>query len=91
MAKTRKKAKTSSTKKATAVKKAAGGKKKTKKASSRKELDLRPFKKQLKAHVVRLSASKSTDPRVLDALTRLRQAEDALSDSCGTTMIIPLD
>jgi hypothetical protein len=94
VAKTRKSAKKSSTKKAPSVRKAAGGKKKAKKAKraySPKELDLRPFKKQLKAHVEKLSASKSTDPRVQDALASLRQAQAVLADSCGTTMTIPLE
>jgi hypothetical protein len=91
VAKTRKSAKTSSTKKASSVKKAAGGKKKAKKAYSPKELDLRPLKKQLKAHVAKLSASRSTDQRVQNAIATLQRVQAELNEDCDPTMTIPLE
>jgi hypothetical protein len=91
--------KSGSAKKASGVKKATGAKKKALKArrsgaaksSSPKELDLRPFKKQLRAHVETLSASKSTDQRVQNAIASLLRLQDELNEECIPTMTIPLE
>ncbi len=93
MAKTRKKAVKSSTKKASGAKKAAGKKKATKRASraSANELDLRPLKKQLRAHIEKLKGGKSADPRVQSAISNLSRLQEALNIDCEPTMTIPLN
>ena len=95
MAKTRKAArKPVATKKASSAKKATGGKKKAtrKKAmKSAKELDLRPLKKQLKAHVALLKGSGSSDQRVQNAMASLLRLHEELNAECIPTMTIPLN
>jgi hypothetical protein len=100
LAKTRKvasaKKKTSSAKKSMAkksmAKKSTGGKKKGKSggAKAAKELDLRPLKKQIKAHVEMLSRATSGDKRIADAITSLRRVHMELDSNCDPTMTIPL-
>ena len=99
MAKTRKAA---SAKKKTAVKKAAAKKPMAKKtagkkraaprstAKATKELDLRPLKKQIKAHVEMLSRATSGDKRISDAIASLRRVQMELDENCDPTMTIPL-
>ena len=95
MAKTRNvasaKKKTSPAKKSIA-KKSTGGKKKgtSTRAKATKELDLRPLKKQIKAHVEMLSRATSGDKRVADAITSLRRVHMELDSHCDPTMTIPL-
>ena len=95
MAKTRNvasaKKKTSPAKKSMA-KKSTGGKKKgtSTRAKATKELDLRPLKKQIKAHVEMLSRATSGDKRVADAITSLRRVHMELDRHCDPTMTIPL-
>ena len=95
MAKTRKATrKSAATKKASSAKKATGGKKKAtrKKGIKRaKELDLRPLKKQLKAHVDLLSRSGSSDKRVQSAMASLLRLHEELNEECIPTMTIPLN
>ena len=89
MAKARKSAKKSSAKKASGAKK-SGAKKKAKKASP-KELNLRPLKKQLRAHITQLStASTAKTDRVQSAIANLQRLHDALNVDCDPTMTIPL-
>ena len=92
MAKTRKKAAKSSAKKAAGGKKAAGKKKAPRKPSrpSAKELDLRPLKKQLRAHIEKLKAGTSSDQRVQSAIANLSRLHEALNADCEPTMTIPL-
>jgi hypothetical protein len=91
VAKTRKSAKKASTKKASGAKKAAGGKKKARKSPSPKELDLRPLKKQLRAHVAKLSAAPTAkEVRVQNAIANLQRLHDELNQDCEPTMTIPL-
>ena len=83
------------TAKAGAAKKGAA-KKGAKKSAAKKKtarrpagIDLRPLKKQIRLHVEKLSAMRSTDPRVTEALARLRGAHREMESSCGDSMIIP--
>ena len=95
MAKTRKvasaKKKKTSPKKSMA-KKSNGGKKKgtSTRAKATKELDLRPLKKQIKAHVEMLSRATSGDKRIADAISSLRRVHMELDSNCDPTMTIPL-
>jgi len=99
LAKTRKaasaKKKTSAAKKPVA-KKSAGKKKagrptrKSASAKPTKELDLRPLKKQIKAHVEMLSRARSGDKRISDAIASLRRVQMELDENCDPTMTIPL-
>jgi hypothetical protein len=82
-------------KKATGVKKkSAGGKKKaargTRRSTSAKELDLRPLKRQIKAHVEMLSRATGGDKRISDAIASLRRVQQELDQNCDPTMTIPL-
>jgi hypothetical protein len=85
------------------VKKASStARKKTRKAAPRKamakqiptglenenEVDFRPLKSLMKAHITRLSAAKPSD-RVLNALRSLQRAQSDLSNECLPTMVIP--
>jgi hypothetical protein len=89
VAKARKSAKKSSAKKASGAKKS--GAKKAKKASP-KELDLRPLKKQLRAHMAQLSAAPTASTeRVQSAISNLQRLHDALNVDCDPTMTIPLE
>jgi hypothetical protein len=90
VAKKRKSVKKSSAKKASGARK-TGAKKKARKASP-KELDLRPLKKQLRAHLATLSAAPtSTDARVQSAIANLQRLHEALNVDCDPTMTIPLE
>lgn len=89
MAKTRKSARKSSAKKASGAKKSAPRKKA---AKGPKELNLRPLKKQLRAHMALLSAAPtSKDERVQSAIANLQRLHDALNLDCDPTMTIPLE
>jgi len=85
------KKKTSPAKKSMA-KKSTGGKKKgtSTRAKAAKELDLRPLKKQIKAHVEMLSRATSGDKRIADAISSLRRVHMELDSNCDPTMTIPL-
>ena len=102
MAKTRKaasakKKKTTSAKRSVA-KKSTGSKKqkatraprKTAAAKPTKELDLRPLKKQIRAHVEMLSRATGGDARVSGALASLQRVYAELNEECLPTMTIPL-
>ena len=91
MAKARKKtsARAASAKK----KKKTGAKKKSgarKKARASNVVNLTALKKQLRDHMKQLSASKSADPSVGQALASLQRAHEDLASICGSTMVIPL-
>jgi hypothetical protein len=76
-----------------ASRKKASGKTKTAKkraSASKNELNFGPLKKQLKAHVEKLSASRSSDPRVQNALSSLQRLQAELTQECTPTMTIPL-
>ena len=90
MAKARKSAKKSSAKKASAAKK-SGAKRKAKKASP-KELNLRPLKKQLRAHITQLSTAPTAKNGTAcqSAIANLQRLHDALNVDCDPTMTIPL-
>jgi hypothetical protein len=82
-------------KKATAGrKKTAGGRKKsagaTRRATSAKNLDLRPLKRQIRAHVEMLSRASGGDQRVTNAIASLRRVQQELDEHCDPTMTIPL-
>jgi len=90
----RKKA-TAGRKKATAGrKKAAGGRKKsagaTRRAASAKNLDLRPLKRQIRAHVEMLSRASGGDQRVTNAIASLQRVQQELDEHCTPTMTIAL-
>jgi hypothetical protein len=55
-----------------------------------KEIDLRPLKKQIKAHVEILSRAASGDKRIADAIASLRRVQSELDENCDPTMTIPL-
>ena len=97
MAKTRKTARTSGAKKVAGAKKSAVKKavKRSVKRTARKrpaptELDLRPLKKQLREHVEKLTASRSSDPRVQSAMGKLQRLYAELDEECTPTMTLPL-
>jgi hypothetical protein len=90
VAKTRKSVKKSA-KRTSGVRKAASGKKKAVRAPARKELDLRPLKKQLKAHMKTLSGATSKDLRVQNAIASLSRLHEELNEECIPTMTIPLE
>lgn len=56
---------------------------------SYKQVDFRPLKTQIRAHIERLSKVKAPSPTVENALRALRQASDELSAECSPTMILP--
>lgn len=87
MAKARKK---SSAKKPASAKKAGAKKKSPRKKASSKTLNLRTLKKQIREHVKKLSAARSADPRVGEALASLQRVQKELASACGNTMVIPL-
>jgi hypothetical protein len=53
-------------------------------------LDLRPLKRNIKAHISRLKKVKDPDPRVREALDSLTRAQRELTDACLPTMEIEL-
>jgi hypothetical protein len=87
--------KVSAAKRGSGRKKTGSGRKKTARvgraAKVPKELNLRPLKKQLKAHMELLSRSTSTDPRVQGAIATLQQFHERLNSDCDPTMSIPLE
>ena len=85
MAKARKK---SSAKKPASAKKAGAKKKSARKKAS--TLNLSKLKKQIREHVKQLSAARSADPRVGEALASLQRVHQELASACGNTMVIPL-
>jgi hypothetical protein len=82
--------KTSGGSRKAASKKATGKKAAKKRATkpAKNELNLGPLKKQIRDHVKRLSAARSSDPRVAGALETLSRAQSELD--CGDSMILPL-
>ena len=54
-----------------------------------KEVDFRPLKTQLRAHIDRLSKVKDPSPTVANALRALQQVSSDLSVECSPTMVIP--
>jgi hypothetical protein len=86
-----------------AKKKTAGKKKATKatKAGKRpaaayrsglenpREVDFRPLKNQITAHIARLSSAKSPSPAIENAIRSLRQVQAELNGECSPTMILP--
>ena len=91
MAKTRKSASKSGTAKGARGQKAtrkAGPKKRA--ARKPKQLDLRPLKKQLRAHIALLSGGDPSNQRVQSALSRLQRLDEELAQDCDPTMILPL-
>ena len=87
MAKARKK---SSARKPASAKKTGAKKKSARKKASSKTLNLNKLKKQIRDHVKMLSAARSADPRVGDALASLQRVHRELASACGNTMVIPL-
>jgi hypothetical protein len=82
-------------KKATAGrKKTAGGRKKsagaTRRATSAKKIDLRPLKRQIKAHVEMLRRASGGDQRVTNAIASLQRVQQELDEHCTPTMTIAL-
>ena len=53
------------------------------------EVDFRPLKTQMRAHIERLGKVKEPSPAVANALRALQQASDELNAECQPTMIIP--
>jgi hypothetical protein len=106
VAKTRKTARKSGAKRVSGAKKSAAkgavkkSVRKTAKKPTRKptkkapaaptELDLRPLKKQLREHVEKLTASRSSDPRVQSAMGKLQRLYAELGQECTPTMTLPL-
>jgi len=74
------------------AKKSAGKKKAAPRSAAKmtKELDLRPLKKQIKAHVEMLSRATTGDKRIADAIASLRRVQSELDANCDPTMTIPL-
>jgi hypothetical protein len=53
------------------------------------EVDFRPLKEQISAHIARLGSAKVMTPAIENALRSLRQVQTDLSSDCSPTMIIP--
>jgi len=56
---------------------------------SSKEVDFRPLKMQIRAHIDRLGKAKDQTPAVTNALRSLQQLSETLSVECSPSMIIP--
>ena len=56
---------------------------------SYKEVDFRPLKTQMRAHIERLGKVKEPSSAVANALRALQQASDELNAECQPTMILP--
>jgi hypothetical protein len=54
------------------------------------KVDLRPFKKRIKAHIDKLKAAKSPEPQVALAIDTLSRSLDELNDECLPTMELEL-
>jgi hypothetical protein len=59
--------------------------------SAPKGIDFNPVKKQLKAHIEKLEkeAGAFPDAKAQDTLTKLKTLQNAMTDLCIPTMIIP--
>ena len=71
-----------------AVRKAAPRKRPTG-LDSDTEIDFRPLKTHLRAHIAKLSSAKAPSPAIQKALESLKQAQDTLTSECLPTMVIP--
>jgi hypothetical protein len=56
---------------------------------SRTEVDFRPLKTQIRAHIERLTSAKDPTPGLQKALESLRQVQSVLSGECSPTMVLP--
>ena len=56
---------------------------------SYKEVDFRPLKMQIRAHMERLGKVKDQSPAVANALRSLQQVSESLSAECSPSMVIP--
>jgi hypothetical protein len=56
---------------------------------SNKEVDFRPLKTQIRAHIERLEKTKDQSPAAANALRSLQQLSETLSVECSPSMIIP--
>ena len=56
---------------------------------SSKEVDFRPLKVHIRAHIERLGKVKDPSPAVANALRSLQQVSESLSVECSPSMIIP--
>ena len=56
---------------------------------SYKEVDFRPLKTQIRAHIERLEKTKDQSPAAANALRSLQQLSETLSVECSPSMIIP--
>jgi hypothetical protein len=56
---------------------------------SYKEVDFKPLKTHIRAHIERLGKVKEPSPAVANALRVLQQVSDDLSVECQPSMIIP--
>jgi hypothetical protein len=95
VSKSRSKSKKTAAKRAKPAKR-GGAKKRAKKAAAPKpnQIELRPIRTKLKAHVSRLGAvvgaTPGTNPQVEEALKRMSRWLDDIQDICGPDMMIPL-
>jgi hypothetical protein len=81
--------KTSSRKKTSgASRRAASTKKMRTGLESTKEVDFRPLKAQIRAHIARLSTVQEPSSAVQSALQSLRQVQDDLTVECSPTMVL---
>jgi hypothetical protein len=55
-----------------------------------REVDFRPLKNQITAHIARLSGAKSQSPAIENAIRSLRQVQAELNGECSPTMILPI-
>ena len=55
-----------------------------------KQVDFNPLKKQIRAHIDRLSKVKEPSDAIAGALRSLRQVTQELSNQCSPTMNLPL-
>ena len=56
---------------------------------SYKQVDFKPLKTQIRAHIERLSKVKDASPAVANALRVLQQVSSDLSAECSPTMVLP--
>lgn len=54
-----------------------------------RQVDFRPLKKQIAAHIARLDSARDMTPAVESAIRALRQVQVDLSGHCSPTMILP--
>ena len=53
-----------------------------------KKVDFRPLKRQIRAHIKRLSSVKDPTAKVKNALRSLKQVQISLSRDCSPTMVL---